>query len=258
MAESSSKKVARAARAGKNVKVRTSQGRVFPVAVALTVILGALLIVYARNEHQANADDNPPFANVDHWHAAFGVYQCDTFLPNVPDGPGPDIEGIHTHSDGVIHIHPFATTAAGRRAKLSKFFDYVGIKSSNDSFELADGTKLEDGAKCGDQDAKLQMAVWDNRADTEPTIYDNNIAGLRFTQDEMLITVALVPEGTEIPRPASESALDNLTDVTDPDAGIEDGTTLPPESAEVTTTVAGADTTVASDTTAASTDTTTP
>lgn len=257
MAESSSKKVARAARAGKNVKVRTQQGKVFPVAVALTVVLGTLLIIYARSEHTANADDNPPFANVDHWHVAFGVYQCDTFLPDLADN-GLDPDGIHTHGDGIIHVHPFNTTAAGRRAKLSVYFDTMGVKSSNDKFELPDGTVLEDGAKCGDKEAKLQMAVWQNRTDTEPTIYDNNIEGLRFTNDQMLVTVALVPEGTEIPRPASEATLDNLSDVA-PTETVPTDTTLPGETAEVTTTVAAADTTAAAaDTTEPAADTTTP
>ena len=74
----------------------------------------------------------PPPANVgpaaptdarggEHWHAAYGIYVCGEYLPPI-DGSGfPDPEGIHTHDDGLIHIHPFVPGAAGRKATLDRF-----------------------------------------------------------------------------------------------------------------------------------------
>ncbi|HZM43156.1 MAG TPA: hypothetical protein VFB94_28765, partial [Acidimicrobiales bacterium] len=101
---SSSKKVARAARAGGR---RASGGRQrdlkFPAVIGVIVVLGVGLIGFAANDRKSDAQV-PPIVNQDHWHAAFGVYICGEFQPNPPLFESP--VGIHTHDDGVIHIHP--------------------------------------------------------------------------------------------------------------------------------------------------------
>ena len=117
---SSSKKVARAARAGGRRKVRGQRGLVFPVAIVLVAALGLALIFYARNENQASAA-TAPIANQDHWHTAYGVYICDKFITAFPHGldqNAADPLGIHSHGDGVIHIHPFSSTTSGKNATL--------------------------------------------------------------------------------------------------------------------------------------------
>ena len=58
----------------------------------------------------------PPVANQDHWHAAYGVYLCDDFAPPITDERDP--KGIHTHGDGIIHIHPFVRSSPGKNATL--------------------------------------------------------------------------------------------------------------------------------------------
>ena len=55
---SSSKKVARAARAGGRRKVRGQCGLVFPIALGVVVLLGLGLIFYARNNNQAAEGPN--------------------------------------------------------------------------------------------------------------------------------------------------------------------------------------------------------
>lgn len=47
---SSAKKVAKVAEGSRKTKVRDTKGRVFPVAIVSTVILGSLLIWYARDK----------------------------------------------------------------------------------------------------------------------------------------------------------------------------------------------------------------
>ena len=54
----------------------------------------------------------PSYLTKDHWHAAYGMYVCDHFLPPVTDAKE-DVLGIHTHGEGVIHIHPFSAAASG-------------------------------------------------------------------------------------------------------------------------------------------------
>src|SRR5437867_7898846 len=109
---SAAKKVARAARTGGG---RTARGRGswgFPAAIALVVVLGTAGVVYSRDQHPgkalpsaSSADNSPPRAGVDHWHAAYGVDICGKFLSPITNTTDPI--GIHTHGDGVIHTHPF-------------------------------------------------------------------------------------------------------------------------------------------------------
>ena len=63
----------------------------------------------------------------EHWHSAIGIYVCDRWVSNLSDR-GPDALGIHTHDDGLIHIHPFLAGATGKAATLGKFFDQVGME----------------------------------------------------------------------------------------------------------------------------------
>ncbi|MGH2685267.1 MAG: hypothetical protein ACRDJP_07365, partial [Actinomycetota bacterium] len=102
---SSSKKVARAARAGGGRRASQQRNLVFPGAIAIIGILGVLLIAFARGEDAADADV-PPRIN-EHWHAAYGVNICGDWDQPLVDTQN-DRLGIHTHEDGIIHIHPFS------------------------------------------------------------------------------------------------------------------------------------------------------
>src|SRR4051812_12855904 len=112
---STAKKVQRAARAG-GKKTAKQRQLGFPLAIFAVVVLGLGLVVYARSSGTLASDSkNAPRANQDHWHAAYGFYVCDHWIANIPDGPA-DLLGIHTHADGLVHIHPFSTSVAGKQA----------------------------------------------------------------------------------------------------------------------------------------------
>src|SRR5213592_5137587 len=104
---SQNKKIARAQRAGGGRRSGGPKGRslLYPVSVTLVIVLGLGLVLFAKSRRQSSDDATPPVANVDHWHAAYGIYNCDAFEPAIQVKTDPD--GIHTHGDGVIHIHPF-------------------------------------------------------------------------------------------------------------------------------------------------------
>src|SRR6267143_397326 len=121
---SSGKKVARAARAGGGISRRRSGSWGFTAFITTVVVLGTFLVVFSRGQN--NADASAPKVNHDHWHAAIGFYVCGKFLPNQPTFD--NAEGLHTHGDGLIHIHPFITTAAGRKATLGKYLKLAGDK----------------------------------------------------------------------------------------------------------------------------------
>jgi len=205
---SSAKKVARAARAGgKTTGQHRNLG--FPAAIVAIVILGVGLIAFARQNQPG--DGSPALG--EHWHAAYGIYVCDRWVANLSDR-GPDTLGIHTHDDGLIHIHPFLAGAAGQSATLGKFFDQTGVKVTDSSITLPPGdvfgerTYKNGETKCGDQDGRVVMAYWEdaqNATSGEPDdVRTSNIADEHFENDLGAITIAFLPTDVEdVPAPPS-------------------------------------------------------
>jgi hypothetical protein len=176
-------------------------------------VLAALALGACANE----ADDRPesaeaatgePVVMENHWHAAFSVYVCDEFRPDIAEFESP--EGIHTHSDGVIHIHPFTEAGAGDNATLGLFLRGADIEL--DDGELAvDGETYRDGHDCDGEPARVQVARWgDVRSGGDPEIVTEDAADLRFEADGEAYTIAVVPEGTDVPPPPSADDLDEL------------------------------------------------
>ena len=73
---SSSKKVARAARAGGRVSSGQPRSLLFPGVLSLVVVLGIALVVFARQDRLDQDLGGVPQLG-DHIHQAFGVYVCD-------------------------------------------------------------------------------------------------------------------------------------------------------------------------------------
>ena len=211
---SSAKKVARAARTGGGRTRRGSTSWVWPTLMAFVVVLGTAGIVYSRDQRQP--DNSRPLAASagragDHWHAAIGFYICGQFASNLPEGTDP--LGIHGHGDNVVHIHPFGSSASGKRARLSVFFDTVEVDVSDDFIDLPGQDRKTNGDDCETGEGRVETKVWDSR---DPADQGRVVPGDPATirpQDGQLITIAFVPEGTEIPRPPSAATLDNLSDV---------------------------------------------
>ena len=208
---SSSKMVARAARAGGR---RASGGRQrdlkFPALIGVIVVLGGLLIAFASNDRKSNAEI-PPIINQDHWHAAFGIDICGEFQPAVPEFESPI--GIHTHGDGVIHIHPFSSGGAGENATLGVFLDGAGIDLSDTTLKMDGKTWKEGKDQCDGKDAELVVAQWKDvqDPDSKPALIRRDFNDIRFRQNGEGYTIAFVPEGTtDIPKPASAANLAEL------------------------------------------------
>lgn len=194
------------------------QGRSWflPVMAAVT-LLGAGAVTLLAMNRESNADVRPLLS--DHWHAAYGVYVCDSFQDPILDTTDP--EGVHTHDDGIIHIHPFRTTASGNNATVDAFFRATGSELTDDG--LTPGPNLRGDAVvesdgCNGEPATWQIAYWDNailaEGGSEPdTILSTDLANFRFRGDVSAITFALVPEGAKIPPPPSIPGLSNLTDI---------------------------------------------
>lgn len=248
---SSAKKVARAARAGGRTSGLRQRNLLFPGVIGLIVVLGVSLIAYAANDRK-NDETVPPVLD-DHWHAAYGVFVCDEFRPPIPEFENE--EGIHTHGDGVIHIHPFTANGTGANATLGLFLRDTDIEISNDELRIGDETFKEGDQKCGDKDAEVVVAQWKDvqTTDANPARITSDMDDVRFREDGEGYVIAFVPEGTDIPKPESADTLAELGAV---DAGgttstsAEGSTTTAPGSETTapgseTTTTAGNSTTTA-------------
>lgn len=205
---SSSKKVARAASTGGGRTARGSRPLAWYAAIVLVVVLGVAGIVFSRAERReelaAGSSLTAPAVGRDHWHAAYGVYLCDEFAPNINDERDP--KGIHTHADGVIHIHPTVRSAAGENSKLGLYADAVRMTLTDSEIRLPGGKSFKEGEdKCGGKDAIVQVKVGDE-------VVTEDVRDIRFT-DRQLLTIAFAPKGAELPEPPSKGQLDNLTDV---------------------------------------------
>jgi hypothetical protein len=231
---SSSKKVARAARAGSTHRGPERRALGFPLAVAVTVLLGTSLVLYSRGNRSEAIEPTLD----QHWHAAYGIWNCDHWEaplsdPLAEDGSPIDPDGIHTHDDGIIHIHPFNSGAAGSNATIGVFFDTEGVEASDDKITLPTGVVLDESAGCGGETAELVVARWPaDSPDASPELIDNDFDDIRLREDREVFTIALVKEGDTPPRPESIPTLDNLSD-------IGATTTTVPADGATTTTVAG-------------------
>jgi hypothetical protein len=256
---SSSKKIARMAQKGKGKKVRFQGGTVFPLTILIVSVLGIALIAYSRTSTQALAIP-PQASNSDHWHIAFGIFDCDDWLPNISGAkeggttgvPDPEFlaSGVHSHDDGVIHYHPYTAAASGYNAKLQRYLDVYDIELSNDKLQMPDdqgGQVFEEGeTKCtvedGDEvDAELRLAVWDDAKNPgDFRILTADMANARIDRNGMAMAIFFAPTDVDIVPPPTASNLDALGAV---DTGAAPPTTVAEGTA--TTVADGSATTVA-------------
>jgi hypothetical protein len=246
---SSSKKVARAARAGGRTAGNKQRNLLFPGVIGVIMVLGVALVAFAANDRKSETDVAPVLG--DHWHAAVGFYICDQFEPDIAEFESR--VGIHTHGDGVIHIHPSSADGAGENATLGAFLEGAGVTLTDTELTMGDQTWKEGDQKCGDEDGELVVAQWKDveSTDSEPALIRRDFDSIRFREDGEGYTIAFVPEGTtDIPKPESAAQLQTLGAADDPtattstSAGATDtrapgATTTVPTTAPATTVPAG-------------------
>ncbi len=101
---------------------------------ALVTVFGGLALGLVATVGWAIADDTRPVGEPrvnDHWHAAIALYAGDQLLP--PIAAASSEAGIHTHGDGIIHMHPHVE---GVDASLAGFFAEMGGSLSEGTIRL--------------------------------------------------------------------------------------------------------------------------
>ncbi len=157
----------------------------------------------------------------DHWHVAYAVDICGELTPQLSSGAS-DPNGIHTHDDGVVHVHPGAAQvvpAEGEEATVAVFLEATGAILTDDSLSLelegepvATYTEGEEG--CDGEPAVVQVAYWpdaEGAGSEDPIIVTEDVDDVVFRDDRAAVTVAFLPEG-ETPRaPTTVGVLADLS-----------------------------------------------
>ena len=219
---SSSKKVQRAARTAGRPGARRNYG--WPMAIGAVVVLGVVLLIASRG----GGDNSLAPRMNDHWHEAYGVYDCSQYLANLPEQVH---SGIHTHGDGLIHVEPSKPAETGKGANIATFVSgYPGLSISQTEIKLPTGQDFKDGGKCGDKPANVKIFFWASAADAKPVEVTSPTKDM-LIKNFAAISFAFVPDGVTPPLPPSVSSLAN------PNAGEGGGaaTTAPPAETSSTT-----------------------
>jgi len=239
---------------------------VFPIALVAVLTLGLALLIYGRatNHQDLGAPKlNTANSSGDHWHGAYGIYICDQYLPNMSVGVDPDPGGIHTHQDGVIHIHPFQTATTGRNARMGDFFHQTGLDVTSSKIALPDDPALgansaktyKSGDKCPNgKKGVVKALVWTAANGTAaPKVFVADIDRIRFTKDGEAFAFVFAPADVDpntIPKPPSAARLAEL-------GAADTGSATPSSTVPGETTTGSGSTTVPGSTVATTAPTTT-
>jgi hypothetical protein len=223
---------------GSVAAARRSRGSFAWYAVAGVIVLVGVVLVAMSTGGGA---DEPPKVG-DHWHAAIGVNVCGTWQPDAPEfheRVGTVLQaGIHSHGDGLIHLHPYSSDEAGARATVGRFFGYGGWSVSSSSLQFWNGSYDSD-SRCGDEPAHLRWSVnGDERTGDDPGDY-------RPEQGDV-IAIAILPDDQEIGEPPSAAALASPSDLA-PSVSVEPPGSTTSAPGSTPTSAAPTDTTAAGD-----------
>ncbi|MEY2958930.1 MAG: hypothetical protein RLZZ01_1498 [Actinomycetota bacterium] len=234
---SSTSKAAKLAQKRSGRTVRFQGGTVFPLAVAIVLVVGLGLIVYGR-QTLPSADASPPTID-DHWHAAYGFNICGEWYQLAGDLEDRNSQGqyvytnflrtgIHSHDDGVMHWHPNTSRAVGKNAVLGVFLESYEVELTDDSLTFPaenilgfSDEYIEGETQCDGEDASLSVRAWDLFTDTDSgNRFITKMDQVRLTQDNMVFAVYFGPDDMDQTMPPWAEQLPQL-------GAIDSGQVLP-------------------------------
>jgi hypothetical protein len=201
--------VARAAATGGGKTYRGQKPLKWYASLVLICLLGIALVAYSRYERQ-HPTTTPPAIGTQ-WFASIAFDVCGTLQPNLAENPNlAKNPGIATPGLGVISIAPTTAKDAGANATLGRFVDsYPGLVLTPNALRLPGKQTHHSGDTCasGTPDAgktgSIQVREWANFT-AAGSNFSGDPAGLKLANSQ-LITVAFVPSGASIPKPASST-----------------------------------------------------
>lgn len=186
------------------------QRRGFGTYAFTAIIVVAVLIAGWQLYEQFTKSDEPGVG--DHIHAALGITVCGLPVENAPafeeiDGTETRA-GLHSHGDGLVHIHPFSDDETGDNATLGRYMEYGGWEIDEDHLALWDDLNVTSGDPCPDgRTASVRWSVNGEEQEGNPADYKPD--------DQDVISIAFIPDGDAIPEPPADvlAALPNPADV---------------------------------------------
>ena len=145
---------------------QAAQSRVSRWPSSLIVVGGLLLVVFARRATRRPPPTTRrrgparPTNQSDHWHAAFASTSAARTAPGA--GRADDKLGIHTHGDGVIHIHPFVTPGGrqGRQARAVLRSGRVACHRLRDPRCPTRRSTAKAQTTCNGKPAQVEVGFW--------------------------------------------------------------------------------------------------
>src|SRR2546423_2067367 len=161
MGKASTKKRVQRASGAKKMAMRGKRRPYgFYALIAVVVAAGGAGIALSRSGGADASGEHP--GPQDHWHTAYAVDICGTIQPNMAQ-PGTLI-GLHTHTDGLIHVEPYVTGSAldrGSNANLARFRDgEPGFKLTSTEVQVPGGKLMKNGEQCDRKPGKPGLPPW--------------------------------------------------------------------------------------------------
>jgi hypothetical protein len=160
----------------------------------------------------------------DHWHAALGVNVCGQWEPyqsefTTQSGNPSAYAGIHTHSDGLIHMEPQTSGEIGSHATIGLFAKYGGWQVSENSVRTWTGTQKSNGDKC--PEGATGTWQWSVNGKTQ----HGNPADYKMRDGDRIV-IAFLPRGVKIGSLGQPPSTANLATARE---GPPPGSTAPPQ-----------------------------
>lgn len=174
----------------------------FVAAIMVILLVGAGLLVLFKNNPKPLERGAIPG---EHWHANLRMEFCGKTMGNYPY-----LEGeIHSHGDGVIHLHPQTPAFSADNANLGAFFRTYETtlrvdERGRNQIVLPDGSSYVDGGTCPGSSVKhdVEVIVDGKRLEGDPSLYtpkDGDAVVVRFGPRATGETAnPLAPEGAEV------------------------------------------------------------
>ena len=204
---STKKRVQRASGAKKKAMRGKRKPYGFYALIGALLLGGTGLIFVAKGGSSSASGERPNLQ--DHWHTAYAVDICGTMEPNMAQPA--NLIGLHTHTDGLIHVEPYVTGSAldrGSNANLARFAEgEPGFKISSTEVQVPGGKLMKNGDQCNGKPGQVTIRQWTDATGTAFKDYTNP-HDVKIT-DGGAITVAFVPAGADIPKPTTIGNLSN-------------------------------------------------
>ena len=147
----------------------------------------------------------------DHWHSAYGIYDCDHYTDPINANEMTDPDGIHGHDDGLIHIHPFTEEVAGAKAILGRFMSVVGITLTSTTLDVAAlGLSRTTGDACGATTGAVRAVMFSGIQHETVTVVDHPES--LHLEANVVLAFVFAPPGASLAPPPSLSELNSPAD----------------------------------------------